>query len=150
MISFINHKTSFLLDFEPELLSWLNDLAHLEGYVIKKLQYNYVSLSQIQEINNRHLGHDYPTDVITFDYSSGKQRNYTQKMSKLKVNISDLTKVTKKVESGIATEFCFGHLRTPSYGFPVRHHQHYSRVFALRSQYICPWFFRNVLRFSDE
>ena len=40
-------------------------------------------------------------------------------MSKLKVNISDLTKVTKKVESGIATEFCFGHLRTPSYGFPV-------------------------------
>tara|TARA_B100001939_G_scaffold322648_1_gene313292 strand:+ start:807 stop:1232 length:426 start_codon:yes stop_codon:yes gene_type:complete len=73
MISFINHKTSFLLDFEPELLSWLNDLAHLEGYVIKKLQYNYVSLSQIQEINNRHLGHDYPTDVITFDYSSGKQ-----------------------------------------------------------------------------
>ena len=40
-------------------------------------------------------------------------------MSKLKVNVSDLTKVTKKVESGIATEFCFGHLRTPSYGFPV-------------------------------
>ena len=40
-------------------------------------------------------------------------------MSKLKVNVSGLTKVTKKVESGIATEFCFGHLRTPSYGFPV-------------------------------
>ena len=40
-------------------------------------------------------------------------------MSKLKVNVSELTTETKKVDPGIATEFCFGHLRTPSYGFPV-------------------------------
>ena len=73
MISFINHKTPFLIKFKPELFNWLNDLAHLEGCVIKKLEYNYVSLSQIQKINKKHLSHDYPTDVIAFDYSSGNQ-----------------------------------------------------------------------------
>ena len=73
MISFIHNKVPFLLEYEIDLSAWLTDLALLEEREIKKLQYNYVSSNQIQEINKKHLNHDYSTDVIAFDYSVGKQ-----------------------------------------------------------------------------
>jgi len=73
MIQFVSDNNILSKDFETKISKLLMFLATSEGYKIKKLEYNYVSLSQIQEINKNHLSHDFPTDVITFDYSIGKQ-----------------------------------------------------------------------------
>ena len=71
MIEFI-YNTPFVLDNEKSVKDWLNSLAHSEGFEIKNLHYNYVSVEKIQSINNQFLNHDYPTDVIAFDYCEGK------------------------------------------------------------------------------
>ena len=68
MIQFV-YNTPFSLINEIKISDWLLFLASQEGYRIKNLYYNYVSTEEIQFINLKHLNHNYPTDVITFDYS---------------------------------------------------------------------------------
>ena len=68
MIQFV-YNTPFSLINEIKISDWLLFLASQEGYRIKNLYYNYVSIEEIQSINLKHLNHNYPTDVITFDYS---------------------------------------------------------------------------------
>ena len=72
MIEFI-YNTPFVLDNEKSVKDWLHSLAHSEGFEIKNLHYNYVSVEKIQSINNQFLNHDYPTDVIAFDYCEDKE-----------------------------------------------------------------------------
>jgi len=71
MIEFI-YNTAFVLKNEKNIKDWLHSLAHSEGFEIKNLHYNYVTAEKIQSINNQFLKHDYPTDVIAFDYCEGK------------------------------------------------------------------------------
>ena len=67
MIEFV-FNTDFMLNNKKEISTWLLFLAKNEGFSIKKLNYNFVSAEKIQSINNQFLNHDYPTDVIAFDY----------------------------------------------------------------------------------
>ncbi|MCX6167874.1 MAG: rRNA maturation RNase YbeY [Ignavibacteriales bacterium] len=39
---------------------------------INSLEYNFISSKTMIEINNSYLGHNYATDIITFDYSVEK------------------------------------------------------------------------------
>lgn len=72
MIEF-TFNTDFILDNKEHISDWLLSLANSEGFTIKNLHYNYVSVEKIQSINNRFLNHDYPTDVIAFDYCEDKE-----------------------------------------------------------------------------
>ncbi len=69
MSSFITQA----LHYQKPVSEWLLSLAHNEGFTIKKLLYNYISADQIQSLNNEFLNHNYPTDVIAFDYCEGKE-----------------------------------------------------------------------------
>ena len=71
MIEFV-YYTGFTLQDQKPVSEWLLSLAHNEGFTIKKLLYNYISADQIQSLNNEFLNHNYPTDVIAFDYCEGK------------------------------------------------------------------------------
>lgn len=62
---------SFELDW-PLLEAWLADVAKGYGYKLLDLQINFLEDVDIQHINRNTLGHDYLTDIITFDYSVGK------------------------------------------------------------------------------
>ncbi len=55
------------------LAAWLVGVAEQEGAVITNLSYNCVSREKIVEVNKRYLNHDYPTDIITFDYCSNNK-----------------------------------------------------------------------------
>ena len=72
MIEF-TFNTDFILDNKEHVSDWLLSLANSEGFTIKNLHYNYVSVEKIQSINNQFLNHDYPTDVIAFDYCEDKE-----------------------------------------------------------------------------
>lgn len=46
-------------------------IAEAHNRPIKSLLYHFVSREISQDINTNHLNHNYPTDIITFDYSRG-------------------------------------------------------------------------------
>ncbi len=72
MIEF-TFNTDFTLDNKKQISDWLLSLANSEGFTIKNLHYNFVSAEKIQSINNQFLNHDYPTDVIAFNYCEDKE-----------------------------------------------------------------------------
>ncbi len=47
---------------------WIKDVAKKHGYKTGDIGYMFVDDAKILEINNTYLGHDYYTDIITFDY----------------------------------------------------------------------------------
>lgn len=51
---------------------WFIKTARSEGFNISQLVYNFVSDRELLKINQQHLNHDTYTDIITFDYSSGR------------------------------------------------------------------------------
>lgn len=52
---------------------WLHLVARNEGYRIEGLCYVFCRSQEILRMNRQFLGHDYFTDVITFDYSDRKE-----------------------------------------------------------------------------
>ena len=47
-------------------------MAQAEGYTLGDVTYIFCSAQRLLEMNRQYLGHDYFTDVITFDYSDRK------------------------------------------------------------------------------
>ena len=70
MIKFISCPSD-LID-KDILKETINYFADKDGFKIKKLEYNFVDIKQIESLNNNFLNHKYDTDIITFDYSEDK------------------------------------------------------------------------------
>ena len=70
MIKFISCPSD-LID-KDILKKTINYFANKDGFKIKKLEYNFVDLNQMEYLNNNFLNHKNDTDIITFDYSEGK------------------------------------------------------------------------------
>ncbi len=51
-----------------EITKWIRAVAATHGRKVGELGYMFVSDERILEVNREYLGHDYYTDVITFDY----------------------------------------------------------------------------------
>ena len=52
--------------------AWLREVAAGEDYALGDVNYIFYSAQRLLEMNRQYLGHDYFTDVITFDYSDRK------------------------------------------------------------------------------
>lgn len=52
--------------------AWLRQVAAEEGYTLTEVNYIFCSAARLLEMNRQYLGHDYYTDIITFDYSDRK------------------------------------------------------------------------------
>mgnify|MGYP005889612891 FL=1 len=48
--------------------AWIHKVAASHGRKVGEIGYMFVDDEKILEVNNEYLGHDYYTDVITFDY----------------------------------------------------------------------------------
>ena len=53
------------------LNQWIKQVAALHGRKVGDIGYMFVNDDKILEVNNTYLGHDYYTDIITFDESEG-------------------------------------------------------------------------------
>lgn len=58
-----------------ETSAWIKAVAATYGRKIGEVGYMFVDDKKILEVNNEYLGHDYYTDVITFDDDEGDTVN---------------------------------------------------------------------------
>lgn len=58
-----------------ETSAWIKAVAATYNRKIGEVGYMFVDDKKILEVNNEYLGHDYYTDVITFDYDEGDTVN---------------------------------------------------------------------------
>lgn len=69
MIGFFSEDIKFVLKGKRRIGSWLKEVAGQRGYKVGELNYIFCSDEYLLGINRQFLGHDYYTDIITFDNS---------------------------------------------------------------------------------
>ncbi|MBS3738279.1 rRNA maturation RNase YbeY [Mesohalobacter halotolerans] len=62
-----NHLEKFDLNLESEVKNWLSKYIYDQSYVFTEINYNFYTDEELLEINQKHLDHDFYTDIITFD-----------------------------------------------------------------------------------
>ena len=60
---------------ERKVSKWIKSIAADYGYTVGNINYIFCSDERELEVNREFLGHDYYTDVITFDYSTASTLN---------------------------------------------------------------------------
>lgn len=69
MIHFYNQDCNYLPPKRLALRRWIEEVIALEGYSVGEINYVFCSSAFHRQMNIDFIGHDYFTDVITFDYS---------------------------------------------------------------------------------
>lgn len=69
MIAFLTEDITFELKEKLKHKAWLKDVAKAEGFKIGELNYIFCSDAYLLDINQKYLGHDTLTDIVTFDNS---------------------------------------------------------------------------------
>ncbi len=72
MISF-NYETDFELPYEHEFTLWISNVIKSEGYREGEINYIFCDDAFLLDINVKYLNHHTLTDIISFDYSVGKE-----------------------------------------------------------------------------
>jgi probable rRNA maturation factor len=72
MIDF-SYQTKFELSAEKEVSKWIGDIIKAEGFAEGTIEYVFCDDEYLLNINKEFLDHDTLTDIISFDYSIGKQ-----------------------------------------------------------------------------
>ena len=60
---------------ERKVMKWIKSVAADYGFSVGNINYIFCSDERELEVNREFLGHDYYTDVITFDYSTASTLN---------------------------------------------------------------------------
>lgn len=68
-VSFHTEGCTFLPHDRRRTTAWIKEVIAAEGYRTGDIAYVFCSPEYHIGINRQYLGHDYHTDVITFDYS---------------------------------------------------------------------------------
>lgn len=70
MIRFTTDDTEMPALNERKIGKWIRSVAAEYGFSVGNINYIFCSDERELEVNRQFLGHDYYTDVITFDYST--------------------------------------------------------------------------------
>lgn len=76
MVRYYNDSTTYRLLKKRRVADWLRTVAKSEGYTLGDVTYIFCSSAVHRQMNIDYIGHDYFTDVITFDYSDLKGEGY--------------------------------------------------------------------------
>ena len=72
MIEFFS-ENEFQLQNEDTIIKWLSQLISKEEYTLGELSFVFCNDQYLHAINLEFLNHDTLTDIISFDYSLGKE-----------------------------------------------------------------------------
>lgn len=70
-IKYYTDGTDFRLPAKGRTAEWLRRAVEEEVFRLGAVNFIFCSPERHLEINRNFMGHDWPTDVITFDYSEG-------------------------------------------------------------------------------
>lgn len=73
MVRYFSEQIDFVLRGRMWRRRWLSAVASDEGRIIGDVSIIFCSDDYIIDVNRKYLGHDYFTDIITFDYCSGNK-----------------------------------------------------------------------------
>ena len=76
MVRYYNDSTTYRFRKKRRVADWLRTVAKAEGYTLGDVTYIFCSSAVHRQMNIDYIGHDYFTDVITFDYSDLKGEGY--------------------------------------------------------------------------
>lgn len=68
-VKYHNDGSDFRLPAKGRTAAWIRRCVENEGFALGPVNYIFCSQERHIGINRQFLGHDYHTDVITFDYS---------------------------------------------------------------------------------
>ena len=71
MIRYFTQDIDFVLKAKSGHREWLKAVALEENRRLGEISVIFCSDTYLLDINRKYLGHDYYTDIITFDYSEG-------------------------------------------------------------------------------
>ncbi|MFC7356162.1 rRNA maturation RNase YbeY [Jejudonia soesokkakensis] len=74
MIEFYS-ENNFDLSEQDEVSDWIKLVINSEGYTLGEVSYIFCSDEYLLQLNEDFLNHDTLTDIISFDYSLGKEIN---------------------------------------------------------------------------
>ena len=72
MVRYYNDDCTYSLRDKRLIAKWLKQVAEAEGYTLGDVNYIFCSSAVHRKMNIDFIGHDYFTDIITFDYSDLK------------------------------------------------------------------------------
>ena len=72
MVRYYNDSINYRLREKRRIARWVKAIAEAEGYTAGDINYIFCSSEVHRKMNIDFIGHDYFTDVITFDYSDLK------------------------------------------------------------------------------
>lgn len=72
MIAF-HYQTDFILENQSEISNWIKGVISSEGCQVGEINYIFCDDSYLNKMNVEFLNHDTYTDIISFDYSLGKE-----------------------------------------------------------------------------
>jgi len=73
-ITFNTEGTVSMPDINQQLITqWVEQVAASYDKRVGEINYVFVDDERILEVNRQFLGHDYYTDIITFDYTEGRR-----------------------------------------------------------------------------
>lgn len=75
MIRFTSDRIEMPAFDERKVTKWIRAVAADYGFAVGNINYIFCSDERELEVNREFLGHDYYTDVITFDYSTSSTLN---------------------------------------------------------------------------
>lgn len=75
MITYSAENVRFPKIKRRETTAWIRRVAATYGKTVGEVGYLFCDDEKILEVNREYLGHDYYTDIITFDYDEGNQIN---------------------------------------------------------------------------
>ncbi len=75
MIRYFKEETHFSLAGKSNCKRWLKEVALREGHSLGEINIVFCSDPYLLEMNRKYLGHNYYTDIITFDNCEDKKLN---------------------------------------------------------------------------
>ena len=100
MITF-NYQTDFILDNQSQISDWIEEIMILEGYQMGDINYVFCDDSYLNKMNVEFLNHDTYTDIISFDYSLGKQLH-----GDIYISVERVIENAKIYQSSFKNELC--------------------------------------------
>lgn len=66
-IEFLYEDTDFILEEQPEIIGWIQQVVTAHQYQLENLTFVFCSDPYLHQVNVEFLNHDTLTDIITFD-----------------------------------------------------------------------------------